>query len=150
MSVMAVRTGALKGKYVLTSMSVENKLFVRIGDGPAGPFGDRHDVYVTPEWSPADSVLTYNAKAHPSLSRDGSWLVTYNVNTTSWSRNLSDADIYHPRFLWLRFDPAAGIPAGPGRKARGSFGVTWDGSRFRWDDAGGKPRGADGRSRLRP
>jgi hypothetical protein len=109
MSVMAISSGALAGKYVLTAMGLENKLFMRIGGGPAGPFGERIDIFTTPEWDPADSVYTYNAKAHPSLSRNGSWLVTYNVNTTSWARNLADADIYRPRFLWMRFDPDAAI-----------------------------------------
>jgi hypothetical protein len=109
LSVMAISSGALAGKYLLTAMGLENKLFVRIGDGPAGPFGARIDIFTTPEWNAADSVYTYNAKAHPSLSRDGNWLVTYNVNTSSWARNLADADIYRPRFLWMRFDPEAAI-----------------------------------------
>lgn len=123
LSVMAVSSGSLAGKYVLTTMGLENKLFVRIGDGPAGPFGARSDVYAAPEWNPADSVYTYNAKAHPSLSRDGNWLVTYNVNTASWARNLADADIYRPRFLWLRFDPEAGILRP--RRGRTAWGDAW-------------------------
>jgi hypothetical protein len=154
---MAVTSGALKGKYVLVSSGIEKNLFVRIGDGPAGPFGDRHDIYAAPEWdTAAPRIYTYNAKAHPSLSSNGDWLVTYNVNTPDWDRNLADADIYHPRFVKLRFDPASAlrprvmIGAAP-KPARG-FG--WDG----WGipvfggkaGAGGIGHRADGRERPLP
>ncbi|MBW8889574.1 MAG: hypothetical protein JF616_17600 [Fibrobacteres bacterium] len=146
LSVIAIDAGALRGKYLLTTMGLENKLFVRIGDSPAGPFGDRHDVYVAPEWSPSDSIVTYNAKAHPSLSRDGNWLVTYNVNTTSWARDLADADIYRPRFLWMRFDPADALLGTPEARARSRAGAEWNGSgSIGFGRASGAVRGTDGR-----
>lgn len=105
LSVTPVAQGSLKGKFLLVSMSVEPNVFVRVGDSPVGPFGNRINIYSAPEWNATGPVYTYNAKAHPSLSSDGDWLVTYNVNTPDWNLNLSNADIYHPRFLKLRFDP---------------------------------------------
>lgn len=151
LSVVAIDAGALRGKYLLTTMGLENKLFVRIGDGPAGPFGDRHDVYVAPEWSPADSIVTYNAKAHPSLSRDGNWLVSYNVNTTSWARDLADASIYRPRFLWLRFDPAEALFGVSRSRGKLRAGALWEGRGMPgFPETSGAVRGSDGRLWPRP
>ncbi|MDB5104682.1 MAG: type protein [Fibrobacteres bacterium] len=118
MSVMAVTEGSLKGKYVLVSSMVGPDLFMRVGDGPAGPFGNALNIYKAPEWDTSVPVYTYNAKAHPSLSSNGDWIVTYNVNTSNWTANLANADLYHPRFLRVRFDPASAI----GLPARGKSG----------------------------
>ncbi len=109
MSVTPLSQGSLKGKYLLVSMGLEPNVFVRVGDSPVGPFTTRTNIYLAPQWSQTDSIYTYNAKAHPSLSGNGEWLISYNVNTTSWNRNLKQADIYHPRFLYLRIDPISGI-----------------------------------------
>lgn len=109
LSVMPIRSGVLKGKYVLVSLGIGKDLYLRIGDGPAGPFGAKLNFAVAPERDTAAKIYTYNAKAHPSLSSNGEWLVSYNVNTSDWNTNLANADIYHPRFLKLRFDPAAAL-----------------------------------------
>jgi hypothetical protein len=148
LSVMAVTQGALKGKYVLTSSMVGPDVYVRIGDGPAGPFGNALNVYHAPEWETQTPIYTYNAKAHPSLSSNGDWLVTYNVNTSNWARNLADADIYRPRFITVRFDPASSIAmpgAGKAGRRHGNAGglafaltgSAWSGYRLdgRWSPA---------------
>ncbi len=109
LSVTPIAQGFLKGKYLMVSMSLEPNLYIRIGESPVGPFTARQNVYLAPEWSQADSIYTYNAKAHPSLSANGDWVISYNVNTTSWNRDLKFADIYHPRFVSLRFDPITGM-----------------------------------------
>jgi hypothetical protein len=110
LSVTPINQGSQKGKYMLVSMSVEQNAFLRIGDHPWGPFGSRINIYRTPEWGLYDGgVFTYNAKAHPSLSSSGEWLVTYNVNTADLGLNVAHADIYHPRFFKLRLDPATGL-----------------------------------------
>ncbi len=112
MSVIAIAQGALKGKYLLTSMAVGPDLYVRVGESPVGPFGNPINIYHAPEGDASASIYTYNAKVHPNLSANGDWLVTYNVNTSDWAQNLADADIYRPRFLRLRFDPSATIRTG--------------------------------------
>jgi hypothetical protein len=109
LSVMPITQGALKGKFVLLSSMLGPDLYVRIGDSPVGPFGNAINIYKAPEWDTGVPIYTYNAKAHPSISSNGDWIVTYNVNTSNWTRNLADADIYRPRFLRLRFDPASAI-----------------------------------------
>jgi hypothetical protein len=117
LSVSPITQGTLKGKYLLVSMSVEQNAFFRVGDSPWGPFGARTNIYQAPEWHTyGGGVFTYNAKAHPSLSANGEWLVSYNVNTADLALNLKHADIYHPRFFTLRLEPVTGIlnPA-PGR-----------------------------------
>lgn len=125
LSVMPIRTGVLKGKYVLVSMGIGKDLYLRIGSGPAGPFGPRLNFAVAPELDTALRIYTYNAKAHPSLSSNGDWLITYNVNTSDWNRNLADADIYRPRFMKLRFDPATALLP-RGRAARKGYpGLEW-------------------------
>jgi hypothetical protein len=104
LSVTPVATGPLKGKYLLVSMHVERKLYIRIGESPVGPFGPRIDIYRTQEPDAGQEIYTYNAKAHPSLSPTGEWLVTYNVNSRDWDSLVANGDIYRPRFLWVRFE----------------------------------------------
>ncbi len=128
MSVMPILTGALNGKYVMISMGIGKDLYMRIGDGPAGPFGAKLNFAKALESDSAKKIYTYNAKAHPSLSGNGDWLVSYNVNSPDWDVNLANADIYHPRFLRLRFDPATALA--PFTKSPGRYpqGAMWNGS----------------------
>ncbi len=118
LSVTPVSGGSLQGKYLLVSSQLSPDIFVRVGDSPHGPFGAAINVYKAPEWDTTVPVYTYNAKAHPSLSAHGDWLVTYNVNTSNASANLAHADIYHPRFFKMRFDPAQAIRFFPEAKAK--------------------------------
>lgn len=105
LSVTPIAQGSLKGKYLLVSSGLEPDIFIRVGESPKGPFGNRINVFKAPEWDAAGKIYTYNAKAHPSLSSDGNWLVTYNVNTPSFAATVARADIYRPRFFTLRLDP---------------------------------------------
>ena len=73
-----------------------------LGDSPVGPFGEPAPLYRCPEAGTGAGVYVYNAKAHPHLSRPGELLVSYNVNTTSWTEHLRQADIYRPRFVRVR------------------------------------------------
>ncbi|NKB68595.1 MAG: DUF4185 domain-containing protein [Candidatus Latescibacteria bacterium] len=106
LSVTPVADGPLKGRYMLVSMHVERHLYVRLGDSPVGPFGPRIDIWHTREPEAGQGIYTYNAKAHPSLSAPGEWLLSYNVNTTRWDSHMEDGHIYRPRFLRLRIRAA--------------------------------------------
>ena len=110
MSVTPITTGPYKGKYIAiyTKNTEGPEVCYSIGDTPYGPFKINATFYNCPEWQQpsADGVgwiYTYNAKAHPHLSREDKLLVTYNTN----SRNplSGQAADYHPRFLWLDLDP---------------------------------------------
>ena len=102
LSVVPVSEGPLKGQYLLCSMCIERDLFIRVGEAPEGPFGPRINIFRTEEPQADPEIYTYNAKIHPSLSTTDELLLTYNVNTTNWSKNIRNADIYRPRFLRLR------------------------------------------------
>jgi len=93
------------GKYILVfqEMGLSDKVGVRIGDSPVGPFSDIVTVWTAPEWQ--KGLWTYNAKAHPNLSKPGELLISYNTITPDfWNDIQKDATIYHPRFIKLKFD----------------------------------------------
>ena len=51
--------------------------------------------------SDGNNYYTYNAKAHPHLSEEGSLLISYNVNVINGDAvNTTD---YHPRFIKLNW-----------------------------------------------
>jgi len=104
LSVTPVKSGPLAGKYLMVSMHVERDLYIRIGESPVGPFGTRINIYHTSEPDAGQKIYTYNAKAHPSLSEPGVWLISYNVNSTGWQNHIDNGDIYRPRFLKVRFE----------------------------------------------
>jgi hypothetical protein len=87
------------GRYLLTFtvLGLSDKMGVRIGESPVGPFGEIHEVYTCPEYV-EKGLLPYNAKAHYHLSRPGKLLVSYNTITMNfWEDIQKDASIYHPR-----------------------------------------------------
>ncbi len=93
------------GRYLLTFtvMGISDKIGIRVGDGPAGPFGEIHEVYTCPEYA-EKGVLPYNAKAHYHLSAPDELLVSYNTITFDfWEDIQKDATIYHPRFIRVRY-----------------------------------------------
>lgn len=96
----------VNGKYLLVFqvMGLSDKVGVRIGDSPVGPFSDIIEVWTTPEFK--DGLWTYNAKAHPNLSKPGELLISYNTITADfWNDIKKDATIYHPRFIRLKITP---------------------------------------------
>lgn len=90
------------GQYMLTIMkdTVSGFIGYALGDSPVGPFDDLHLIYQT-DLKITDNTFTYNAKAHPALSKKGVLYVSYNVNTSVDSEHEFHASIYHPRFLKL-------------------------------------------------
>ncbi|MEP6926063.1 MAG: DUF4185 domain-containing protein [Ginsengibacter sp.] len=84
-------------------MGLSDKVGMRIAQTPVGPFSDIIEIYTTPEWK--EGIWTYNAKAHPSLSKPGELLISYNTITADfWNDIQKDAHIYRPRFIKLKFD----------------------------------------------
>lgn len=92
------------GRYVLvfTLGGMSNDVAMRIAASPVGPFGPPIKLY--------DARLTnskyfhYNAKGHPSLSKPGELLITYNQNSFDfWSQLVLNPNLYHPYFLRLKF-----------------------------------------------
>ncbi len=83
-------------------MGLSDKVGMRIGASPVGPFGEIQEIWRTPE---ADQGLfCYNAKAHPNLSKPGELLISYNTITPDfWKDIQQDAHIYRPRFIRLKW-----------------------------------------------
>ncbi|MFP4444366.1 MAG: hypothetical protein ACLFST_14690 [Spirochaetia bacterium] len=101
LSVSPIYTGPDKGKYILVYQKeiAGHLTSYRIGETPYGPFSEAADFYHTDEWLSGSGITTYNAKAHPHLSKPGELLISYNVNTTSDAAHLRNGDIYRPRFI---------------------------------------------------
>lgn len=91
------------GRYLLVFQldTISNKVAVRVGASPVGPWSDYKVVYEAPETAISPNILIYNAKAHPHLSDGKRLLISYNVNTADFPETFSNADIYRPRFIWL-------------------------------------------------
>ncbi len=73
------------------------EIVVRDAAGPAGPWGPPRTVYETPAWG--GQSYTYNAVAHPELSRGDDLVLSYNVNTFGAGELYVAADLYRPRFV---------------------------------------------------
>lgn len=76
---------------------------MRIGKSPAGPFGP-----VIKLWDCKDALIkpgyfVYNAKAHPSLAKPGELIISYNVNSFDFFKDLqTDPNLYRPRFIRVK------------------------------------------------
>jgi hypothetical protein len=104
-SISPILKGRHKGKYLAVFTYDTNTPYVAIslGESLVGPFDQPQIVYKTPEQEIFKSTTyTYNAKAHPQLSESDNILVTYNTNTYNFEHNMSNCDIYGPRFLRLK------------------------------------------------
>jgi hypothetical protein len=104
LSITSMIEGPYAGKYMLVyqKATVGSETAYRVADQPWGPFGDETILYSNNESDSGNGVFTYNAKAHPHLSKPGELLITYNVNTADGLANMANADIYRPRWVKLR------------------------------------------------
>jgi hypothetical protein len=83
-------------------MGLSDKVGMRIAATPVGPFSEIKEIYTTPEWK--EGLWTYNAKAHPNLSKPGELLISYNTITADfWNDIQKNAHIYRPRFIKLKY-----------------------------------------------
>jgi len=92
------------GRYLLVFQlnGMSPDVAMRIGASPIGPFGPPIVIYKAKVSNP--HYFTYNAKAHPSLSKPGELLITYNQNSFDfWNQIKLNPNLYHPYFLRLKF-----------------------------------------------
>ena len=98
LSLMAMNDGRYLLIFQLDGLS--DKVACRVGESPAGPFGEVTELFVTPESK--QGLFTYNAKAHPVLSTEDRILISYNtISYDFWNDIKENAYIYRPRFLYL-------------------------------------------------
>ncbi len=97
MSVSFMDDGRVIATYELDTNSPN--VVIQVGKTPWGPFQPLKKVWETPEIYDAIDFYTYNAKAHPQLSKPGELLISYNVNSFHFEENI----IKHPYHLRPRF-----------------------------------------------
>ncbi|MBQ2256524.1 MAG: DUF4185 domain-containing protein, partial [Clostridia bacterium] len=107
-SVTPIPAGPKAGKYIAVFMDrcISGDIAYAIADTPYGPFGEVVRFYRAPEAGQIildaagkeDTVFTYNAKAHPHLSKGCRLLISYNTNVWNGSNT---PYCYHPRFIRL-------------------------------------------------
>ncbi|WP_018655338.1 DUF4185 domain-containing protein [Actinomadura flavalba] len=90
-----------------TTEAFSDRIVAYYACAPRGPFTAKTPVYRTPETGASGTygnpnVFTYNAHAHPELSRRGSLVVSYNVNSLVNTDHYRDVSIYRPRFITVR------------------------------------------------
>jgi len=93
------------GRYALVFMigGMGTNVALKLGASLIGPFGPPIKLYTAKVAE--KKFITYNAKAHPSLSAPGELLITYNQNAFDFSNQLKlFPNLYHPFFLRLKFN----------------------------------------------
>lgn len=95
------------GRYVMVFQKdgIGSSVGLRVGLSPVGPFGPIHEIWQCPEPAANKNYFVYNAKAHPHLSEKGELLISYNVNSFDFLKDLNlDPQLYRPRFIRIKFD----------------------------------------------
>lgn len=94
------------GKYALVYQlgSIFPEICLQVGSTPVGPFGPRIVLYRTSTDIQDPDLFTYNAKAHPALSKPGELLISYNVNSFKFFDVVQkQPNLYRPRFVRIKF-----------------------------------------------
>lgn len=93
------------GRYALVFQvgTVGTTVGMRIAHSPVGPFGPIIKLWDTSEALVGENFYSYNAKAHPSLSKPGELLISYNVNSFDFFNDIKDhPNLYRPRFIRVK------------------------------------------------
>lgn len=97
------------GRYamVFTINGLGYDVGLRLGKTPYGPFGKVIKVWNCDTLkSLSKNIFSYNAKAHPALSKPGEFLISYNVNSFDFHNEIKKfPDLYRPRFIRLKLLP---------------------------------------------
>jgi hypothetical protein len=92
--------------YLLTQETfLGRKIFLFESDSPVGPFANRKLLYEVPEEHGFGAMFSYNAIAHPELSKSGELLVSYSKNPKNFWDNFNQpgsADKYLPVFIRIK------------------------------------------------
>ncbi len=95
------------GRYALVFQvnGVSSKTGMRIGESPVGPFSKVHELWDSSEDLEEPEFIAYNAKAHPSLSKPGELLISYNINSMAFAAQIEKhPHLYRPRFFKVIFE----------------------------------------------
>ncbi|HEX3383850.1 MAG TPA: DUF4185 domain-containing protein [Mucilaginibacter sp.] len=99
-------TALADGRYALVFQEggMSTTIGMRIGVSPTGPFGPIVKLWDCSKSLEEKTYVVYNAKGHPSLSAPGELLITYNVNSVEFIKDLNkNPHLYRPRFIRVKF-----------------------------------------------
>lgn len=83
-------------------LTLSDEVTVRVGESLVGPFKTRKTVYKVLKDGWGDKYFPYNSKAYPHLSSSDSILISYNVNSFDFFKDIvNDPNLYRPRFIKL-------------------------------------------------
>lgn len=107
MSVTALPDGRYALVYQIAGMSKD--IGLRIGATPYGPFGEAKKIWDCQKDLTEKTYVVYNAKAHPALSNPGELIISYNINSTEFDKDMAKSpNLYRPRFIRLKFESVDG------------------------------------------
>ena len=95
------------GRYALVfqDYGIGKSVALRLSLSPVGPFGPVIKLFDCPEPAMDLDYFTYNAKAHPNLSKSGELLFSYNVNSFNFFSDIQlQPNLYRPRFIKIKFN----------------------------------------------
>jgi len=93
----------LGDKYILLTEDKrlwENNIYTFVSDSPQGPWSHKKLLYPIPDLVD-DETYIYNAMAHPQITKDGMFLISYCVNNDDQCANVNG---YRGRFMWIEPD----------------------------------------------
>lgn len=85
------------GYQLVSQMPLTGDIYAYGSTTPFGPFPSQKLLYTTPSWGP--ETYTYNAVAHPELTTGAGLLISFSVNSNNGADQLSNPEIYRPRFI---------------------------------------------------
>jgi hypothetical protein len=94
------------GRYAMVFQTdgIGRTVGLRLGLSPHGPFGP-----IIPLWDASADVevdkdfISYNAKVHNNLSKPGELLISYNINSFDFFKDIEDhPNLYRPRFIRVK------------------------------------------------
>src|SRR5207253_6510691 len=93
------------GRYAMVFQTdgVGKTVGLRLSNHPEGPFGPIINLWDCREPATGKNIFVYNAKVHSNLSHPGELLISYNVNSFDfWKDIFVYPNLYRPRFLKLK------------------------------------------------
>ena len=102
MSVSLLEDGRVIAVYQMGGNTPD--IAMQVGKTPWGPFQPLKKIWHTPEIYQGLDFYTYNAKAHPHLSKPHELLISYNVNSFNFLEDITRHP-YHlrPRFIKFKY-----------------------------------------------
>jgi len=88
---------------IYTENGMSRNIMMRLAPTPVGPWTAAHKVYECPEYKWHKNYFCYAAKGHPEISKEDELIITYVCNSTDFWQMASDARIYWPRFVRIKF-----------------------------------------------